>query len=86
MMAIQTEIQLLQANMIAALAVLVAFPQVDPIKPVVDLFSPEDTLLTYFGKRPHTNDPDIVRLQVGLTEEQRHEVARIRLIQENKIW
>lgn len=52
--------------MTTALAALFVFPLADPIELMVDLFYPEDTLLTLLMKRPHVDDIDTARLHVGL--------------------
>lgn len=62
--------------MTTTLVALVAFPQTTPVVLVVDLFAPEEPSKPSHRKRPCTDDdPDTMRLHVGLTEEQELELV-----------
>lgn len=55
--------------------------------PVVDLFAPEEPSHTFLGRRPRTDDePDKVRLQAGLTEEQGLKIIIMYSRQDEKLW
>lgn len=65
-----------------AIATLIVLPSVDPTDEVVDLFGLKDTPLPYLGKRPCTNDPDFMRQEVGITEEEQFELMWLLSIQQ----
>lgn len=76
--------------MIAALAVPIMLPSidppVDPLESLADLFALKDATLTFLMKRPYIDDLDIVRLHAGMTEEQELELAKICSMQDEKMW
>lgn len=85
MTALQKEIQQLQTDMTVALAVLVVFLLLEPSVLVVNLFAPEDPSHTSLGKRSHTDDPNTLRLQVGMTKEQDFNLVKICSRQDQKL-
>lgn len=65
---LQTEIQRLRVDIIAARAALVKLPKTTLMVPVVDIFALEEQPWPSHWKRPHKDDdPDVIRVHVRLT-------------------
>lgn len=61
----------------AALTTPIVLPHANLTNVVGDLFAHDEIPLPSLRKRPYIDEPEVGRLEVGLTEEQQFELTRL---------